>query len=107
MGGVVEEWEANKIKLVDPGEDFYLIEIPKDGKGCIGYDARLDQNGDKQKSSCCLRTKKDYPHMGNKYWRLFWKGYANSEAAAITKAETIRKRILADKRSKGMDMGKN
>jgi len=108
IDGCVELWDVDLLRLVDPGQDFFVIIMKHNGDCKTHQRSRLDSdNAEPRKPWCSLRTHVDHPYKRKSYWELEWHGYAKSKEHAVKIASDIRRQILAGKTPKGVDMGKN
>ena len=107
IGGDVEEFPLNIPVPDDPGLDFFIIKMRKDGSSYVGKEPRLKCNGEKCDSRVWLSTHKDIKWARKSHWVLYWRGYAKNQEHAVRSANEIRRQILAGQRPKGVDMGKN
>ena len=113
IDGDVKEMKTDT-PFVDPGLDYFVVDMKKDGDASCFKHPRLNGVGERHKESVIFRTVEDYPDGMNgilrhpqNYWSLRWEGYAKSEEHAVRSAYELRRQMLAGQRPASVDFGEN
>lgn len=107
VGGIVKSFTLDEAPA-DPGLDFYVVEMARDGRHKTEvYPCRLDHDGKQWEDFLTLRTSADIPWGRKTYWRFRCGMYAHNENEVLSKMRPLYEQIDAGEFPIGVDYGVN